>query len=82
MERRDIIAGEWQKLRELLALPWFRRRWILQEVLHTPEKDRTIWLGDIEVPWSHLRKILDIGGLTNQTGTSLRFILDSTNIAT
>jgi hypothetical protein len=82
LERRDIIAAEWRKLRELLDLPWFRGRWILQEVLHTPDKDRTVWLGDIEVPWSHLRMILDIGGLTDQTGTSLGFILDSTNTAT
>jgi hypothetical protein len=57
MERRrkgqpNLLDHDWRPLWRLLGRPWFRRKWIVQEVVHA--KEVMVHAGSIEVPWIEL----------------------------
>lgn len=70
-----LDSAERQKLLDLVRLPWFRRRWVIQEMLHTSQSDRTIWIGSREVPWSLFAAAVVIGKVSYLAGPVFRLLL-------
>lgn len=61
----------------MLDYPWFKRRWIIQEVLHTHEPDRrSIWLGGYEMTWPYFMKVLAHGDIRVEAFPPLRLVMD------
>lgn len=53
--RPNILDHDWMPLAALLARPWFRRRWVVQEVCLA--RHAVLYVGGgVEIPWTELVK--------------------------
>ncbi|KAH8892384.1 hypothetical protein GQ53DRAFT_840811 [Thozetella sp. PMI_491] len=52
-----VLQDNWAALADLLDSPWFRRCWIIQEVVHA--QNVTVTCGRDVIPWTLLEKIVD-----------------------
>ncbi|CAK7211580.1 hypothetical protein SCUCBS95973_001163 [Sporothrix curviconia] len=50
--RPNFLDHDWVSLLRLLERPWFRRKWVIQEVCLA--KDAIVYCGNITFPWSTL----------------------------
>ncbi|CAK7204240.1 hypothetical protein SEUCBS139899_006995 [Sporothrix eucalyptigena] len=51
----NFLDHDWSSLIRLIERPWFRRKWVIQEVCLA--KDAVVVVGNITFPWAHLAEV-------------------------
>jgi Heterokaryon incompatibility protein (HET) len=64
LSKDPVSAEEWDALRNLVQRPWFKRRWIVQEIAYA--RKARVYCGRDELPWENLAGAVSLFALKRE----------------